>query len=248
LVRGVGPSDASIILVGEAPGRDEVFYGEPFVGQAGRLQAEEGWGPVGLRRSEVRIENVVEQRPDGNKLDGLAPSAVEWWQRHLHVRLDALLGDLGGQGRVVVPTGNLALNTLLRAPLPVYRTGPKQGQWRLRPPTGIVWPNRIGQYRGSLLEYQTNSGVEVRMIPTTHPASFLYGNQGYEAWQGDWRRITSEVAAGCPEPMAGDDVIATSGKMCHAWLAQAGWGRADRRGSGDRRATVALRRGRVERR
>jgi uracil-DNA glycosylase family 4 len=222
LVRGVGPLDASIILVGEAPGRDEAWWGEPFVGAAGRLQAEDGWGPVGIRRSDVRIENTIEERPASNRLESLTPKTVAWWQRHLHTRLDAILGrETPHLGRVLVPTGNLALNTLLRAPLPVFGAGHKAGQWRVRPPAGIIWPYRIGQYRGSLLEYKSDSGVVVRMIPTTHPASFLYGNVGYEAWKGDWRRIVSEVQAGCPPVEEGIDRIAESGRQCAAWLKEA---------------------------
>jgi uracil-DNA glycosylase family 4 len=219
LVRGTGPPEAAIILVGEAPGRDEQFYGEPFVGPAGRLQAEEGWGPVAIRRSDIRLENVVEERPDGNRIEGLSPKTVRYWQSHCHRRLDQLIeaSPVTACARVVVPVGNLALNTLLRAELPIGRGG----RWRTRTPAGIQWPYKISQYRGSLLEYVTDSGVPVRMIPTIHPASFLYGNTGFEAWRGDWRRIAAEVAAGCPPPLEGVDVIAESGRWGAAWLADA---------------------------
>jgi uracil-DNA glycosylase family 4 len=222
IVRGVGPTNSSIILVGEAPGRDEVHHGEPFVGMAGQLQQREAWTPNGVHREEVRIENVVEERPEGNAIESLDPRAVVWWQLHLHKRLDTLIGK-SGKGRIIVPTGNLALNTLMRGRLPLYTdTNPKKkGQWRINPQTGLAWPLRIGQYRGSFLTYTTNSGVEVRMIPTTHPASFLYGNLGYQAWQGDWQRIVSEVRAGCPPVEEGYDVIAESGQDCAVWLKDA---------------------------
>lgn len=220
LVRGVGPADASIVLLGEAPGRDEVWEGEPFVGQAGQLQQREGWSPLGLKREDFRIENVIEERPPSNRLDGLRPSTVAWWQRHCHRRLDGLLTE--GGPVCLVPTGNLALNTCLREPLPTK----KDGSWRVRRPAGIEWPRKIGQWRGSLLTYTTDSGRQVRMIPAQHPASFLYGNVGYDAWKGDWRRIKREVEAGCPPPVEGDDRIAESGRECAVWLAQAeelGW-------------------------
>src|SRR5256885_15991230 len=35
-VPGVGPSDARIMIVGEAPGQNEDLQGEPFVGAAGK--------------------------------------------------------------------------------------------------------------------------------------------------------------------------------------------------------------------
>src|SRR5262245_54876264 len=211
VVRGVGPMDARIILVGEAPGRDEVWEGEPFVGMAGQLQQREAWTPLGIRREHVRIENVVEERPPGNKLEALHPRQVGWWQRHCHQRLQELL-KRGTKGRVVVPTGNLALSTLMRDPLPVK----PDGSWRLRKPEGIQWARRVTQWRGSLLEYEG-----ARMIPAQHPASFLYGNLGYDAWKGDWRRIAWEVEHGCPPLPQGEDHVAESGRECANFLAWA---------------------------
>lgn len=217
VVRGVGPKDARIILVGEAPGRDEVWEGEPFVGMAGQLQQREAWTPLGIRREDVRIENVVEERPPGNKLEALHPRQVAWWQRHCHRRLELLLGR-GTKGRVVVPTGNLALSTLCRDPLPVK----PDGSWRLRKPEGIQWSRRVTQWRGSLLTYGSDNALDqVRMIPAQHPASFLYGNLGYDAWKGDWAKIKREVDRGCPAVIEGTDEIASSGRECAGWLSRA---------------------------
>ena len=211
VVRGVGPTDAPIILLGEAPGRDEVWFGEPFVGQAGELQEREGWGPVGIRRDEVRIENVIEERPPGNSLESFSPKRVAWWQEQCRRRLDQLVQTRleGGEAPCLVPVGNLALATCLGDPLPAT-----DERWRVRRPTGIQWRTKISQYRGSLLEYRTATGAVCRMIPTLHPAAFLYGNAGYAAWQGDWVTIAREVAEGCPPLADGRDQIATSGDAC----------------------------------
>lgn len=220
LVRGVGPSDAQILLLGEAPGRDEAWWGEPFVGQAGQLQEREGWAPVGIRRGDVRLENVCEERPPGNKLETFSPKRVAWWQAHCRARLDAFVKQ-AKKPICVVPVGNLALATCLGDPLPVLTHGKRAGAWRLRKPAGIQWKNKISQYRGSLLFYETHDKCPVRMIPTQHPASFLYGNQGYEAWKGDWQKIAWEIANGCPPAMEGTDTIAETGAMCAAWLKRA---------------------------
>lgn len=61
-VPGVGPADARVMLVGEAPGRQEDLKGEPFVGQAGRF-LDVLLASVGLTRGEVYITNVVKSRP-----------------------------------------------------------------------------------------------------------------------------------------------------------------------------------------
>lgn len=61
-VPGVGPADARIMLVGEAPGRREDLQGEPFVGAAGRV-LDALLASVGLTRGDVYITNVVKSRP-----------------------------------------------------------------------------------------------------------------------------------------------------------------------------------------
>lgn len=61
-VPGVGPADARVMLVGEAPGRQEDLQGQPFVGQAGRF-LDVLLASIGLARGEVYITNVVKSRP-----------------------------------------------------------------------------------------------------------------------------------------------------------------------------------------
>lgn len=65
-VTGEGYHDASIMLVGEAPGEEEDRLGRPFVGRSGRLLSrllEE----AGIERDEVYITNVVKCRPPKNR-------------------------------------------------------------------------------------------------------------------------------------------------------------------------------------
>lgn len=61
-VPGIGLASANIMLVGEAPGRQEDLRGEPFVGAAGRF-LDELLASVGLSRGAVYITNVVKSRP-----------------------------------------------------------------------------------------------------------------------------------------------------------------------------------------
>ena len=77
-VPGVGPPDARIVFIGEAPGRWEDERGEPFVGAAGEYLTELLEG-VGLRRDDVFITNVIKCRPPDNRnpkapeMDACAP-------------------------------------------------------------------------------------------------------------------------------------------------------------------------------
>jgi len=65
-VFGSGSACAEIMLVGEAPGKNEDLQGLPFVGQAGKL-LDELLGSIGYKRSEVFIANVLKCRPPGNR-------------------------------------------------------------------------------------------------------------------------------------------------------------------------------------
>ena len=61
VVTGFGDSDAPVVLIGEAPGKDEVKYGRPFVGAAGKNLTELLAGG-GIDRKDVFITNVVKYR------------------------------------------------------------------------------------------------------------------------------------------------------------------------------------------
>ncbi len=65
-VPGEGPVGAAILLVGEAPGRDEDAAGRPFVGRAGRI-LDAALAAARLPRESVFITNVVKCRPPKNR-------------------------------------------------------------------------------------------------------------------------------------------------------------------------------------
>lgn len=61
-VFGEGPLKARLAIVGEAPGKQEVEQGRPFVGRAGKL-LDELLEEAGVDRSEVYVTNMVKVRP-----------------------------------------------------------------------------------------------------------------------------------------------------------------------------------------
>ena len=65
-VFGVGNKDASLLVIGEAPGRDEDLQGEPFVGRAGQL-LNAMLAAIGLQRQQVYIANILKCRPPNNR-------------------------------------------------------------------------------------------------------------------------------------------------------------------------------------
>jgi uracil-DNA glycosylase len=66
IVFGEGNPDATILFIGEAPGRDEDEQGRPFVGRSGKL-LNRALFLVGLQREDVYITNIVKCRPPGNR-------------------------------------------------------------------------------------------------------------------------------------------------------------------------------------
>ncbi len=66
IVDGVGPADANLLFVGEAPGANEDEQGEPFVGRSGGVLDSE-LRDAGIPRADVRITNCVRCRPPENR-------------------------------------------------------------------------------------------------------------------------------------------------------------------------------------
>ena len=66
LVFADGNPQARLMLVGEAPGRDEDLEGLPFVGRSGKL-LDRMLAAIGFDRTSVYIANVVPWRPPGNR-------------------------------------------------------------------------------------------------------------------------------------------------------------------------------------
>jgi DNA polymerase len=57
---------ARLMLIGEAPGRDEDLEGKPFVGRAGQL-LDKMLAAIQLSEQNAHITNIVYWRPPGNR-------------------------------------------------------------------------------------------------------------------------------------------------------------------------------------
>jgi uracil-DNA glycosylase len=62
-----GAGDAQVLLIGEAPGKEEDEQGRPFVGRSGQL-LDRMLAQIGLERSHnILISNTIYWRPPGNR-------------------------------------------------------------------------------------------------------------------------------------------------------------------------------------
>jgi uracil-DNA glycosylase len=146
-VPGVGPRNAKIAIVGEAPGAYEDAQLKPFVGPAGGV-LEQCLHSAGLIRSDVYLTNVVKVRPNKNDIapffNGKTFSAegIEW-VKELRIELDEL------KPNIVVACGKTAMAAL----------------------TGQT---AITKLRGYVLE-TIELEFTKKCIPCIHPAACLYG-------------------------------------------------------------------------
>ena len=104
VVPGEGPFDAKVMIVAEAPGKEENLSGRPFVGRSGillrRLMEKAEISP-----KDVFIANVIKCRPPNNR----NPSSVEL--EACRVWLDEQIETI--HPKVIVPLGNFACQVLL---------------------------------------------------------------------------------------------------------------------------------------
>lgn len=97
LVFSDGNPEARIMLIGEAPGRDEDIQGLPFVGAAGQL-LDRMLASIGLDRTQVYIANVLPWRPPGNRAPTPAEQAacMPFIERQIELVNPDILVFLGG--------------------------------------------------------------------------------------------------------------------------------------------------------
>lgn len=140
-VAGVGPADAEIMIIGEAPGFHENETGIPFVGGSGRFMDELLEG-VGMHREDIFIGNVVKCRPPSNR-DPLADELAacdSYLERQISVINPKVIITLGRFSMArFLPNAKIsevhgqALNIRGRLVVPMYHPAAALHQRSLRP-------------------------------------------------------------------------------------------------------------------
>ncbi len=96
-VPGDGPVNAKIMVIGQAPGRNEDEQGKPFIGMAGKLLTTL-LGKAGLKRETVYITSVVQFFPPDNRVptDEEAESCLYFLKKQIEIikpKIIVLLGN-----------------------------------------------------------------------------------------------------------------------------------------------------------
>lgn len=104
LVFGSGNTEASILCIGEGPGRNEDEQGLPFVGQAGKL-LDKLLLLAGLERKKVFITNIVHHRPPENR-DPL-PEEISAYGKYLDKIIEII------EPKIVITLGRFSMAKFL---------------------------------------------------------------------------------------------------------------------------------------
>lgn len=177
LVMGEGNPNADIVLVGEAPGKEEDRQGKPFVGAAGKF-LNQLLRSIGMARGDVYITNIVKYRPPNNR--DPAQAEIEAFKPYLLKQLAII------KPKLVASLGRHAMGVLL----PGLRISQCHGQ-----------PKRI-RVKGSGFRMQDNqkskignqqSEMSLVILPLYHPAVALYNAGMRSVLEADFAKIPTII-------------------------------------------------------
>lgn len=184
-VPGVGPLSADVMLVGEAPGGQEVAEGEPFVGQAGQ-QLDRALESIGRDRRDLYITNLVKVRPPENR-DPHVDEIAAWWPV-LEAEIERV------DPAVLVPMGSFATAEILDTDETITDLHGREFE-REVPPTSDSSSDARGERSEPLdeasEEERSASGGSPReregriVVPSFHPAAALYDRSKVDAIESD---------------------------------------------------------------
>ncbi len=159
-----GNADADIMVIGEAPGRDEDAQGLPFVGQSGQL-LDRILAAAGLGPDNAYITNAFNWRPPQNRKptpDELA-MCLPFLERHIALKAP----------KIIILVGATPLQSILQINTGITRA---RGQWH---------DYAVKEADGSLSE------KTIPTLPTFHPAFLL---RAPLAKRDVWRDVQSVAA------------------------------------------------------
>ena len=166
LVFGDGNPNASVVFIGEAPGKNEDIQGKPFVGAAGKF-LNEMLAQIDMQREDIYITNIVKYRPPNNR-DPLPDEKTDFLP-YLQAQLDII------QPAVVVTLGRHSMNCFL----PDLQISKVHGQ-----------PKRIK------VQFMGNEVTPLVILPLFHPAAALYNGAMRQTLIDDFCKIPTIIDIG----------------------------------------------------
>ena len=166
LVFGEGRVGAPVMMIGEAPGKQETLLGRPFVGKAGK-NLDAFLEQAGMDRAELYVSNTVKFRPTKRSAAGRLINRPPT-QEEIKLFLPWLLREIELVGpRCVITLGNVPLRALA-------------GRKAI-----------IGEVHGQLMPWRDR-----RLFPMYHPASVIYNPSLKAVYQEDVNRFAAWYRTG----------------------------------------------------
>lgn len=189
-VKGRGPKNPSILLIGEAPGENEAIQSIPFIGRAGE-ELQKSLESIGLTREDVYMTSAVRSRPyvwkekkmrNGEMIKQKynRPPTQQEILAHAPL-LDYELKNIAPL--IIVTLGNIGLQRLLGKDAKVSQLHGKKIEHSVR---------HLASLDGS--DYVWSS-EPYAIIPTYHPASVFYRPSNRDFVEKDWLEIGEYISS-----------------------------------------------------
>lgn len=145
LVYDDGSHHADLMLIGEAPGRQEDEQGKPFVGDAGQL-LNGMLRDVGVRREDVYVANVIKHRPPKNRNPrvGEIRACLPWLAEQIQL-VDP---------KLIVPLGNVAMRRFRDASDKIEDVRGKCSMWGGRRIIPTYHPSYVRRFPEKMQNYR----------------------------------------------------------------------------------------------
>lgn len=189
-VKGKGPKNPAIMLIGEAPGENEAIKGIPFIGRAGD-ELEKSLKSVNLTRDDVYMTSAVRSRPYMWKEKKMRNGEV----------IERKYNRPPSQQEIIAHAPLLDYEIKTIAPLVIVTLG-NVGLQRL-----LGKEAKVSKLHGQILEravrhldsLEKNEYVwsieKYIIIPTYHPAAVFYRPSNRDFIEDDWRKIGKYISS-----------------------------------------------------
>lgn len=165
LVFGEGAANSSIVLIGEAPGKQEILAGKPFVGQTGK-NLDQFISILDIDRTDLYITNVVKLRPYKINEETGRESNRTPTKKEISIFTSFLMRELEIiKPMLVVTLGNIALKCITQDE-----------------------KSTIGTLHGSTMDINFGK-AEFKLFPLYHPASIIYKAELKDTYLQDLHKL-----------------------------------------------------------
>lgn len=171
IVLGDGNVDAELILIGEAPGKDEVRLAKPFVGMAGK-NLSEFIELLGVEREEIYITNAIKYRlseinPKTNRMVNrpATKDEIKSSRKYLWQEIEII------NPRYIITLGNVPLKSVMDS-----------------------LDASVGKLHGAINEIKILDS-NYQLYPLYHPASIIYNKSLKDVYINDILKLKSIMSS-----------------------------------------------------